>query len=74
MKVRGQSPAGEGTTSLKTIGFFCAIAVPESTTLIRKKAIINTVTNANIFFMIFSPFLRALKNIIRSLDYIDYKE
>jgi len=74
MKVRGQSPAGEGTTSLKIIGFFCAIDVPEPTMLIIKTDIINTVMNTNIFFMISSPFLRALKNIIRSLDYIDYKE
>jgi hypothetical protein len=73
MKVRGQSPGGEGTTSLKTIGFFCAIDVPEPATLIIKMDIINTVTNTNIFFMIFSPFLRAPKNTIRSLDYIDYK-
>jgi hypothetical protein len=48
--------------------------VPEPTTLTRKKDIINTVTNTNIFFMIFSPFLRAPKNTIRSLDYTDSKK
>jgi hypothetical protein len=69
MKVRGQSPGGEGTTSLKIAGFFWAIAVPVPTTLIRKKVIINSEINTDVFFIMYPPFLRAPKNIIRPLDY-----